>query len=95
MKIDNFVILSLKWIFIYKHDSNGFLKKYKTRLMMREDLQEIDRQNVYAATLAFRVFQSLIALVTAFELKIRHLNAINAFFNVTNDNSIYCHMSNE
>ena len=94
-KADNFVILFLKWIFIYKHDSNDFLEKYKTRLMMREDLQKIDRQNVYATILAFRVFRSLMTLVTAFGLKIRHLNAINVFFNVTNDDSIYCHMSNE
>ena len=62
---------------------------------MKEDLQKIDRQNVYAAILAFKIFRFLMTLVTAFELIIRHLNAINVFFNITNDDSIYCHMSNE
>jgi hypothetical protein len=35
-------IIFLKWIFIYKIDSNDFLSKFKARIMIREDLQMID-----------------------------------------------------
>jgi hypothetical protein len=50
-KSENQKIISLKWVFIYKNDSNDYLIKYKTRIMMKDDLQNVDSQNVYAITL--------------------------------------------
>jgi hypothetical protein len=35
-------IIFLKWVFIYKIDSDDFLLKFKTRIMIRENLQMID-----------------------------------------------------
>jgi hypothetical protein len=52
----------------------------------------IDSQNVYAITLVSKVFRILIALVAAFNLKTRQLNAINVFLNAHNDELIYCQM---
>jgi hypothetical protein len=52
----------------------------------------IDLQNVYATTLASKMFKILRILVTAFDLKTRQLNAINAFVNAHNDEFIYCQM---
>ena len=85
--------VSLKWVFIYKLNKNGFLNKYKARLVVKGDLQEMNTQNVYAVTLTFKVFHSLMALVAAFGLKTRQLNAVNAFLNAKNDESIYCFLS--
>jgi hypothetical protein len=64
--------------------------------VIRDDLQKVDNaQNVYAATLASKIFRMMMTLVADFHLKIRQLNAVNVFLNVFNDEKIYCHMSNE
>ena len=87
--------MSLEWIFTYKIDENNFLHKYKARFVVRGDFQELNTQDVYAATLIFKIFRSLMTLMTAFDLKTRQLNAINAFLNAKNDESIYCFLSND
>ena len=56
-------------MFIYKIDDNGFLKKYKACLMMRGDFQKSDIQNVYAATLTFKIFRFFMTLIAVFDLQ--------------------------
>ncbi len=92
---ENQQIIPLKWVFTYKTDSNDYLIKYKVRIVIRNDLQMIDLQNVYAITLISKVFRILMTLVAAFDLKTRQLNAINAFLNAHNDELIYCQMSDD
>jgi hypothetical protein len=95
-KRDDYKLISLKWIFIYKFDSNDFLFKYKARIVIRDDLQKVNNaQNVYVATLASKIFRMMMTLVVDFHLKIRQLDVVNVFLNVFNDEKIYCHMSNE
>ncbi len=95
-KRNDYKLISLKWIFIYKSDSNDFLFKYKARIVIRDDLQKINNaQNVYAATFALKIFRIMMILVADFHLKIKQLDAVNVFLNVFNDEKIYCHMSNE
>ncbi len=95
-KRDDYKLISLKWIFIYKFDSNDFLFKYKVRIVIRDDLQKvINVQNVYAATFASKIFRIMMTFIADFHLKIRQLNVVNVFLNDFNDEKIYCHMSNE
>jgi hypothetical protein len=95
-KRDDYKLISLKWIFIYKSDSNDFLFKYKARIVIRDDLQKINNvQNVYAATFASKIFRMMMTLIADFHFKIKQLNAVNVFLNVFNDEKIYCHLSNE
>ena len=82
--------MPLNWVFIYKTDSDGYFAKFKVRLVVRGDLQQDNAQDVYAATVAFKVFRALMALVAAFGLKTRQLDDINAFLNAHNDEPIYC-----
>ena len=89
----NFV--SLKWIFTYKINEDDYFSKYKTRLVVRSDFQKFDIQNVYAVTLTIKIFRFLMTLMIAFDFKIHQLNAVNAFFNAQNDNSIYCFFSDD
>jgi hypothetical protein len=70
-KRDDYKLISLKWIFIYKSDSNDFLIKYKARIVIRDDLQKVNNaQNVYAATLASKIFR-MMTLIADFHLKIK------------------------
>ncbi|TAQ86812.1 hypothetical protein B7494_g4882 [Chlorociboria aeruginascens] len=50
--------LPTMWVFTYKFDADGFLIKYKARLVVRGDMQT-EEDETYAATLAARVFRSL------------------------------------
>jgi hypothetical protein len=71
----------LKWIFVYKIDSNDFLLKFKDRIVIRKNLQMIDNaQNVYAATLTSKVFRILMIIMIVYRLKTRQLNAVNVSY---------------
>jgi hypothetical protein len=95
-KRDDYKLILLKWIFIYKFDSNNFLFKYKTRIVIRDDLQKVNNaQNIYAAMFAWKIFRMMMIFVADFYFKIQQLNVVNVFLNVFNDKKIYCHMSNE
>jgi hypothetical protein len=41
-KRNDYKLILLKWIFIYKFDLNDFFFKYKTRIMIHDDLQKIN-----------------------------------------------------
>jgi hypothetical protein len=62
---------------------------------MRDDLQNVDSQDVYAATLTLKVFRVLMTLVIAFHLETRQLDVVNTFLNAHNDESVYCQMSDD
>jgi hypothetical protein len=59
----------LIWMFKYKFNIDDYLKKFKTRLCVRDDLQSID-QNMYATSFAAKTFRVLMIISTAFDLKI-------------------------
>lgn len=63
--------------------------------MIREDLQKANSEDVYAVTLAAKVFRVLMTLVAAFNLKTRQWNVINVFLNAKNDETVYCQMSDD
>jgi hypothetical protein len=86
--------ISLIWVFKYKFDINDYLKKFKTRLCVRNDLQSID-QNTYAITLIVKTFRALIIISIVFNLEIWQYNAINAFINNEIDEELYNECSNE
>jgi hypothetical protein len=71
-KRDDYKLISLKWIFIYKSDFDDFLFKYKARIVIRDDLQKVNNApNVYAATLASKIFRMIMTFVADFHLKIK------------------------
>ncbi|KAK1916876.1 hypothetical protein P3342_004431 [Pyrenophora teres f. teres] len=76
------------WVFTYKFDEDGYLLKYKARLVVRGDLQE-QYSDTYAATLAARLFQALMALACAFNLKAMQYDVPNAFLNANMDRTLY------
>ncbi|KAK1917089.1 hypothetical protein P3342_001671 [Pyrenophora teres f. teres] len=78
----------LMWVFTYKFDEDGYLFKYKARLVVRGDLQE-QYGDTYAATLAARLFRALMALACAFNLKAMQYDVPNAFLNANMDRTLY------
>ncbi|KAI1663301.1 Pol protein [Pyrenophora tritici-repentis] len=81
-------ILPLMWVFTYKFDEDGYLYKFKARLVVRGDLQQ-DYGDTYAATLAAKIFRCLIALAAAFDLELYQYDVLNAFLNAELDRPTY------
>jgi hypothetical protein len=77
------------WVFTYKFDTDGYLAKYKARFVARGDLQISTFSDTYAATLAARVFRTLIAIAAHFDLDIWQFDAVNAFTNSKLDEVVY------
>jgi hypothetical protein len=78
----------LMWVFTYKFNEDGYLLKYKARLVVRGDLQE-QYGDTYAATLAARLFRALMALACAFNLTARQYDVPNAFLNAILNRTLY------
>ena len=87
--IGNSTILLVIQVFTYKFDEDRWLEKYKARLVIHRDLYQNDQQETYVATLAVRVFRTLIAVATYFDLNIFQLDAVNTFMNVLLDEVVY------
>lgn len=76
------------WVFTYKFNEDGYLLKYKARLVVRGDLQA-QYGDTYAATLAARLFRALMALACAFNLKAMQYDVPNAFLNAFLDRTLF------
>ena len=76
------------WVFTYKFDEDGYLLKYKARLVLRGDLQE-QYGDTYAATLAIRNFRALIAIANYFNLELKQYDVPTAFLNAKLNRKLY------
>ena len=85
----NMQILPLTWVFKYKFDKFGKLSKFKARICVRGDLQAPNDLATRAATLAARIFRTIIALAAVFDLEIVQYDAVNAFVNSQLDEEVY------
>ena len=82
--------IPLKWVYSYKGDSEGFLLKYKARICVRGDLQSMTNEDTYAATLAYKIFRTLMALVAIYDYETIQLDAVNAFLNADLEDVVHC-----
>jgi Reverse transcriptase (RNA-dependent DNA polymerase) len=83
-------IIPLKRVFTHKLDTDGYLVKYKARLCVRGDKQRLTLQDTYAATLAAKVFRTMMALATVFDLETHQYDVQNAFPHCDLDEVVYC-----
>jgi hypothetical protein len=71
-KKESYKCILLKWVFTYKIDFDEYLIKYKIRIVIRDDLQNVDNaQNVYVVILVAKIFRMIMIFVVNFDLKIR------------------------
>ena len=86
----NTQILPVTWVFRYKFDTDGFLTKFKARLCARGDLQRLSLEDTYAATLAAKVFRTVMAIAATFDLETNQYDVKNAFPHTDLDEIVYC-----
>ena len=77
------------WVFTYKEDSDGYITRFKARLVVRGDLQAVSQEEVKAITAAYRTFRLLCALIAGFDLDVIQIDAVNAFVNALVDDEVY------
>jgi hypothetical protein len=77
------------WVFTNKFDKDSYFLKAKARLVVRGDLQ-LYWGDTYAATLAAKTFQALVAIATKFGLLMFQYDAMNAFLNARVLRKLYC-----
>ncbi|TPX13082.1 uncharacterized protein E0L32_006508 [Thyridium curvatum] len=83
------MVIPLKWMFTYKFNSEGYVERFKARICVRGDQQPPNDRDTYAATLAGRSFRILMATAARFRLKVKQLDAINAFTNAYLDEEVF------
>jgi hypothetical protein len=93
MKKANQSRISFIWVFKYKFNINDFLKKFKTRLCVKNDLQSTN-QNIYAITLTAKTFRALMIISTVFDLKIWQYDVVSVFIINEIDEKLYNESSN-
>jgi hypothetical protein len=81
-------VLPLMWVFSYKTDGDGYLSRFKARLVVRGDLQALI-DNTYVATLAIRNFCALIAIANYFDLELKQYDVPTAFLNAKINRKLY------
>jgi hypothetical protein len=83
------------WVYTYKLDKSHHLLKCKARLVVQGNQQHnITSEDTYAATLASRSFQMLMAIASAHNLELKQYNVTNAFVHAAIDREVYIRMPN-
>jgi hypothetical protein len=77
------------WVYTYKLNTDGFLERYKARLVIRGDLTRSIYEDTYTATLTIRVFRCLIAIAAYFGIELYQLDAVNTFCNAYLNKVLY------
>jgi hypothetical protein len=77
------------WVFTYKTDKHGMLQRYKAKLMVCGNQQELGDLPTKATTLAVTSFRTLMAVMAKFNLETIQLDAINAFINANLNELMY------
>ena len=75
--------LPIKWVFTYKFNKNNVLFRWIARLILRSNKQRlgINYSNIFTSVIQPSIFKLLMALVTVYNLKYKHLDIITAFLN--------------
>jgi hypothetical protein len=83
--------IPLMWVFTYKFDEAGYLKRFKARVVARGDLRPVTREDNYAATLTSKTFRVVCALIASADLEAEQWDVVSAFLNspIPDDQEIY------
>jgi len=82
-------ILDLMWVFDYKYSEEGFLERFKARLVVRGDQMWWGHGDTYAATLASKSFRLLLAIIAFFDLEAEQLDVVSAFLHSDLKEKVY------
>lgn len=85
-------VLGCQWVFVYKTDKHGNLKKCKARLVVCGNQQARCDLPTRATTLAVTSLRVLLAIAAKFDLETLQLDAVNAFVHADLDETVFMRM---
>jgi hypothetical protein len=62
-------------------DNQGAITKWKARLVARGDMSPPSEEEIYASTLAYRTFRTMVALIAYVDLETTQLDIVTAYLN--------------
>jgi len=76
-------VVGCRWVFIVKHNADGSVERYKTRLVAQEFTQtyEIDYEETFAPVAKLNSIRVLISLAVNLDWPLLQLDIKNAFLN--------------
>lgn len=88
-KAKRYQVLGCQWVFKYKTNKHGFLKKCKAKLMIYGNQQKNYNLPIKAITLATTFLRILLVVTIKFNLETLQLNVINAFVYAYLNKTVY------
>ena len=90
-RISEMSIVSCKWVFLMKYETDDHLKRFKARLVVRDFTQQFDvnYENIFAPVIQFDSLRILLALAARFQWVVHIMNAQNIYLNSKLDKKIY------
>jgi reverse transcriptase-like protein len=83
-------VIHLMWTFVYKYDTEGYLTKYKSRVVARGDLQQNGLQDTYLHRDTFcKAFRAMMVIAAYFRLEAYQWDITNAFVNAAMDEEVF------
>jgi hypothetical protein len=89
--------LPTKWVYKYKVNNAGAVKRYKARLVVCSNQQDVDLwRKTYAAVARASTLKVLLAFVACLDLKCEQADVITAFLNglLNADEIVYIRLPN-
>ncbi|KAM4057712.1 reverse transcriptase (RNA-dependent DNA polymerase) [Hirsutella rhossiliensis] len=83
-------LIPLRWVFAYKTDEQGYITRFKARIVVRGDLQPEGDEDTYAATLRARTFRLLIAFCCLEDFETEQYDVKTAFLYAILRQEVYC-----
>jgi len=75
--------IGCKWVYKVKHNANGSVKKYKTRLIIKGYAQTygIDYEETYSPVTKMTIMRSIIVMVATKRWSLHQMDVKNVFLN--------------
>jgi hypothetical protein len=84
-------VVSHKWVFKVKYDSDGGIEKFKARLVARGFSQKygVDYTNTFAPVIKQASVRLIFVLAAIFKCEIKHMDFPQAYLNAKTDHNVY------
>ena len=84
-------MIRYKWVFALKRSYNGFVEKYKARLVAQDCSQKpnVDYKETFAPVVRHSTIRLILPLSAKYNLLVNHINIVAVYLNRNFDEDVY------